>query len=290
MYFFIVNMKSGSGRGREVWSIVQKELAYYQIPYQVEFTQRTGHAKEIAKKAINYPNLKAIIAIGGDGTVHEVGNGLVNTGVPMGYIPAGTGNDYALANRICFDPVYALERIFKNKPYLIDTASLGERMMIGFLGIGFDGKIAELVNQSPRKRWLGRLTYGLEAIRSFKTYEPTHVSLTIDGQQIEYDQVWSIAISNIPSYAGGMKICPDASMNDGQLDICCVRKTTPSQFMRMVPAVYKGKHGNHPSVSFHRGTNIQIDSYSPLSIHADGETIGQTPLTIKVNPRSLLVL
>lgn len=290
MYLFIVNIKSGNGRGREVWSIVQKELSYYQISYQVEFTQRSGHAMEIAKKAIHYPNLKAIIAIGGDGTVHEVGNSMVDTGIPMGYIPAGTGNDYALANQICFDPVYALQRIFENKPYLIDTASLGERKMIGFLGIGFDGKIADSVNQSPRKRWIGRLAYGFEAIKSLKTYEPTRVSLTIDDQQIEYDNVWSIAVSNIPSYAGGMKVCPDASMNDGLLDICCVRETTRGQLIRMVPSIYKGKHGKHPFVSFHRGTNIQIDSGSPLSIHADGEIIGQTPLTVKVNPSSLLVL
>lgn len=290
MYLFIVNLVSGNNRGKDVWYYVQQQLVYNQIPYQVEFTQYPGHATEIAQRAIHQNHFKAIVAVGGDGTANEVGNALIGTSIPMGYIPAGTGNDFALAHKIPLDPVYALDRIRKHNVQRIDTADLGHRKMIGFMGIGFDGKVAETVNLSPKKRRLGRLTYGLEALRVLKQFQPSHYSLTIDGQSFEYDGVWLIAITNIANYAGGMKICPDAKFDDGQLDLCCVRNLTPGQFLRIFPSVYSGKHIHHPSIHFHRGKEFSIESDSQPTVHVDGEVIANTPLSVRVLPESLLVL
>jgi YegS/Rv2252/BmrU family lipid kinase len=244
----------------------------------------------LVKEALNRQAFKAIVAVGGDGTVNEVGNGLIGTHIPVGYIPAGTGNDFALAHRIPLDPELALARILHHQVYQVDTAELDGRQMIGFMGTGFDARVAEAVNLSRGKRWLGRLTYGLEAIKSLKTFKPSHATLTIDGQRYDYDGVWLIAVTNIPNYAGGIRICPHAEMNDGELDLCCVRNLTPSQFLRVFPSAYRGRHIDHPSVVFHRGREITIETEAPLIAHVDGEIIGETPITIKVAPCSLSVL
>lgn len=290
MYFFVVNSVSGNGRGREVWSYVEKRLSKLNVTYQAEFTQRAGHATSIVKSAMRQPGLKAIVAIGGDGTVNEVGSGLIGTNIPMGYIPAGTGNDFAIANRIPFDPYLALDRILEHKVQRIDTADLGDRKMIGFMGIGFDGKVAEMVNRSAQKKWLGRLTYVLEGLKLLRSFEPDQFTLTIDGKSYEYDGAWLVAVTNIPNLGGGMKICPSASIDDGQLDICCVQNLTQGQLLRVIPTVYKGKHTNHPSIRLHRGREITIQSRSPLPIHVDGEVVLQPPLSIKVNPQSLSII
>jgi diacylglycerol kinase (ATP) len=292
MRLFIVNPTSGNGRGREVWSDVKKELEWLHIPYRVAFTERSGHAKEIANHALSQSDLQAIIAIGGDGTVHEVGNSLVGTHIPMGYIPAGTGNDFGIAHRIPFDPLLALERVLQHRTRRVDTADIGERKMIGFMGIGFDATVAEAVNRSVWKQWLGRLTYALVALKTLRSFRPTNITLTVDGQPFAYDNVWFMAITNIVNFAGGMKICPAAIDDDGQLDICCVRDMTASQFLRIFPSVYQGKHIHHPSVMIHRGREITIQSNpeAPLIIHSDGEIIGKTPLSVKVCPQSLSIL
>jgi diacylglycerol kinase (ATP) len=292
MRLFIVNPTSGNGRGREVWSYVKKELEWLRIPYRAAFTARSGHAREIASQALSQPDLQAIIAIGGDGTVHEVGNSLVGTPLPLGYIPAGTGNDFGIAHRIPFDPILALERVLQHQIRRVDTADIGERKMISFMGIGFDATVAEAVNRSAWKQWLGRLTYAFVALQTLRSFYPTNITLRVDGQSFLYDKVWFMAITNIANYAGGMKICPDAIDDDGQLDICCVRNMTPRQFLRIFPSVYKGKHIHHPSVTLHRGREITIQSHTdtPLIIHSDGEIIGKTPLSVKVCPQSLFVL
>ncbi|OYD08933.1 diacylglycerol/lipid kinase family protein [Paludifilum halophilum] len=290
MRLFIVNPVAGNGRGRKVWSQVEQTLQRKQIPYHVRFTERPGHAGEIARSDASRGDLTAIVAVGGDGTVHEVGNGLVGTQVPVGFIPAGSGNDFSLAQEIPDDPGKALERVLEHRVRRVDTANIGGRTMIGFAGIGFDGRVAQTVNRFPFKHWLGRLNYVLGALQVWVGFRPIEVSLTVDGKPYDYSAVWLIAITNTPYYGGGMKICPHACHDDGQLDICCVNNLSRNEFLRIFPSVFKGKHISHPSVTLLRGKEITLSSESQLAMHVDGETIGQPPSSITVQPESLWVL
>lgn len=290
MKCFIVNPVSGNRRGEEIWSYVKKELDWLRIPYQVKFTQHPEHAMELTEQIIEDPDVEAVIAIGGDGTAHEVGNRLINTEIPLGYIPAGTGNDFALAHQIAFDPVVALRQILKHQTRLIDTATLGERNMISFSGFGFDAQVAKQVTKIQNMKWLGRMTYVLGAAQIIKSFKPIQICLQIDGQTYEYDQVWFVAITNTSNYAGGMEICPAAQVDDGWLDICCVREVTPIKLLRMLPSVYKGKHIRHSSVILHRGKEIAIQSDLPYPIHVDGEVVDLSSFTVKVKPQSLYII
>ncbi|MFD1436687.1 diacylglycerol/lipid kinase family protein [Kroppenstedtia eburnea] len=289
MYVFIVNPVSGNGRGRRVWSRVEGWLTQYQTPYQVHFTNAPGQAVELARSMIGR-DIQAVVAVGGDGTVHEVGNALVDTGIPLGYIPAGSGNDFAQAQGIPLHPKQALHRVLRNQMKQMDTARIGARSLIGFGGIGFDGQVAKAVNQSSFSRRLGRFAYLLGFLQALKQYRPARVTLTTDGMEQVFEQVWLVAICNQPNYGGGMQICPGARHDDGLLNLCCVHGLSKGGLIKLFPSVYKGRHTSHPSVLLLKGRRITLRSDPPLVIHSDGEIIGETPLSIEIHPRSLAVL
>lgn len=290
MYLFIVNESSGNGRGRRVWRQIQQILEQRTIPYRIESTRYSGHATEIARSISACPEIKAVVAVGGDGTVHEVGNGLVGTDKPLGYIQSGSGNDFAKAQRIPADPLQALARVLKHEVRRIDTAKLNDRFLIGFSGIGFDGMVAKTVNLSSAKRWFGKLAYLYAAFYTWTKYRPVQATITVDGEVRDYSDLWMVAVTNIPNYGGGMLICPEADDEDGSLDICCVSQLSHSHFLKVLPSVFSGKHVQHPAVTLTRGHTITIESTLPLIVHADGEVIGQTPLSIQIQPRSLGIL
>jgi diacylglycerol kinase (ATP) len=288
MRLFIVNQQSGRGRGQKAWRQIEPVLKQRGIPYQVQFTEYPAHGIELAKQASS--DLRAVIAVGGDGTLHEVSNGLKGKSIPLGYIPAGSGNDFARAERIPFEPLPALERILRHQPRPIDLAEVNGRTMIGFSGIGFDAQVAYVANRSKLKRLLKRSIYLYCMLKMLWSYQPTETTITIDGETHHFAGIWLIAVNNIPTYGGGMKVCPDAKNDDSWLDICCVRYCHPLTFLRLFPNVYKGSHVHHSLVSVLRGKEISIQTAQPLTIHIDGEIAGTTPLTIQLKPRNLFLL
>lgn len=289
MHVIIVNPVSGNGRGEKVWGRVRPLLEKAGLPYRVHFTTDRGHATALSRQEAACPDVEAVVAVGGDGTVHEVGNGLVGTDTPLGYLPAGSGNDFAVAHRIPLDPLKAWERILRGRIRAVDTARVGKRFMIGFMGIGFDAAVAKRVNDSRWKRF-GKFVYAGGVLQEWTRFRPVNVRLMVDGISYEWDRVWLIAATHIPNYAGGMQICPGAEDDDGQLDICCVRGVSRSDFLRLFPSVYRGTHIHQPFIALQRAKNFTISSDTPLLVHADGEVIGQTPVTVTVLPQSLRVL
>jgi diacylglycerol kinase (ATP) len=290
MYLFIVNAYSGNGRGKRVWSQVEAQLIQRAIPYRAIFTQAPRHATDIARSAATRSDIHAVVAIGGDGTVHEVGNGLIETDMPLGYIQAGSGNDFAMAQAIPTDPLHALERILQHRIRRIDTAKLNGRSLVGFSGMGFDGLVAHTVNHSSAKRWLGKMVYAYAAFQTWFAFQPARATLLIDGEHHVFPDLWLIAVTNIPNYGGGMMVCPGADVQDGLLDICCVHGISHGEFLRVFPSVFKGNHTRHPSVTMMRGKAITVEADPTLTVHADGEVIGETPLSIQVQPQSLSIL
>lgn len=285
-----MNPNSGQGKGAKTWEVVHRELMRYQIAFDVTYTRKPQQATQIAQELANQPQTKAIVAMGGDGTIHEVSMGLRGTKIPLGVISSGTGNDFAAVENIPSNPVQALQRILKHQPHWIDTATVGDRRMISSVGCGIDGLVASRVNQSRWKKYLGKLSYAWFAIQSLFRYQPSHVTITLDGEIHTFEQVWLVAICNINRYGGGMYICPDAKHQDGWLEICCVHNVSIPEFIRIFPKVYAGKHVGHPAVSFLRGKEISIQSNSSLHYHVDGEQGGFTPISVKIESNSMRVL
>ncbi|MED5052146.1 lipid kinase [Anoxybacillus sp. UARK-01] len=294
MYYFVVNKISGNGKGLKVWKKVEKLLQEKQVNYQVRFTERPKHAVEIVKE-FSSKACNAVVAVGGDGTIHDVANGLIHSNIPLGIIPAGSGNDLARALDIPMDYKRALERILRGKKRKMDVGKIGEEYCMTVTGIGFDGKVAEINNIAKYKDLLnlvrlGDLSYGLSVLHALFQYRPVRIQLKIDGKVQSFSNVWFIAIANTPNYGGGIKICPDACYDDGLFDICIVHSITKWELLRTFPKAYKGKHVSHPSVTMIKGKQVEIIAEPPIIVQSDGEILTKTPVNVTIQKEALLIM
>lgn len=295
VYCFIVNRASSSGRGLKIWNQIENILQQKNIRYDVLFTQQPNHATDLVKEIVRKKKAKAIIAVGGDGTVHEVINGLVGSTIPLGIIPAGSGNDFCRGLGIPLKYDKALKRILKDKRKVIDVGRINDKFFATVVGIGFDGQVAKETNKSQNKKILnlagiGNISYIINVLKVLLYYKPTSVDLKIDSKQTKHQNVWLVAIANSPYYAGGMMICPNARNNDQLFDICIVQGISRWELLRIFPAVFKGKHIYHPNITTLKGKELEILSSPPMTAHADGEIIGKTPFKIMIFPLSLFIL
>lgn len=292
MIGFIVNPVSGNGKGRKVWDRLEPALKGLGAHYRVRKTSEQGEAQKLAKELIQKEGVKKIIAVGGDGTVHEVINGIQESGQAciFGLVPAGSGNDYARGHGLSEDPLRALQQILSDQDSRwIDLLRINERIAVNSVGVGFDAWVAKTTNESAYKRWLnkcglGGIAYVLSVIRLLFSYQPGDVTLTVDGQVIHIANAWFIAIANIPNYGGGMLICPGALPDSGEAKVCVVHNISRLGLLLAFPKIFSGAHGDHPGVQFFTGRHIHVDADRPLFVHADGEVIGVTPAHVEILP------
>ncbi|WP_313897597.1 diacylglycerol/lipid kinase family protein [Bacillus litorisediminis] len=295
LYHFIVNKVSGNGRALKIWSKIEKSLQNKDVSYRVFFTEKPKHATLLVRELKVQENVTAIVAVGGDGTVQEVINGLINTNIPLGIIPAGSGNDFSRGLYVPLKHDEALERILNGEPKVIDIGLVNSTYFCTVAGIGFDGEVAQKTNASIYKKWLnyvrlGQISYIISALNVLLKYRPADISLMVDKKLYKIPKVWLIAVANFPFYGGGIAICPEAKNNDGLFDICIVQGMSKLEFLRVFPLAFKGNHTTSPFIKIIRGKEITIESPSPLMIHGDGEMIGQTPVQIKIEPNALHVM
>ncbi|MBM7584631.1 YegS/Rv2252/BmrU family lipid kinase [Bacillus pakistanensis] len=295
MYCFIVNKVSGNGKALKVWYQIEKKLQEKNVYYCVHFTQKPKHATLLVQELINKEKVTVIVVVGGDGTIHEVINGLVGTNTPLGIIPAGSGNDFSRGLGIPLKHDKALERILSGKPKIIDIGYVNSTYFGTVSGIGFDGEVAQTTNISIYKKLLnfvrmGQISYIISAINVLFRYKPMDISLMIDQKLYEIPKVWLIAVANLPFYGGGLAICPKAESNDGLFDICIVQGMSKWEFIRVFPLVFKGNHTSSPSIQIIKGKELEIYSSTPMLVHGDGEMIGQTPARIRIEPSALYVI
>lgn len=235
---------------------------------------------------------QALVVVGGDGMVHLGANTLAHTDVPMGIIPAGTGNDGARGLGLDpNDPRAAVERFLEACQRAPRTVDLGRIEREGHppvwfmcaLSAGFDALVNERANgwRWPR----GPMRYNLAILRELATLKLLSYSLVVDGD-VRRQQAILMSISNLVSIGGGMKITPDAKCDDGQLDLFVVSPVSRLAFLRIYPKVFSGQHTSHRVVSIERVREVFIDSPGMVA-YADGERIGPLPATVKVDPSAL---
>ncbi|AST91867.1 MULTISPECIES: diacylglycerol/lipid kinase family protein [Sutcliffiella] len=298
MFYFIVNPTSGDGLGKNVWEEVRKRLEKEQVSYNYYVTEpQKGklekHLWNTVLKEDMY--ISAVVVVGGDGTINETINILQATSIPIGVIPAGTGNDFARANNIPNDCALALDRILQVNTGTIDLLHSNFGHFGNVIGVGFDAQVAELTNRSRLKhymnKWkLGKHSYIINALRLFLTYKPSTVKINIDGSVKIIDDVWLIAVANSQFYGGGLKICPSARNSDGKLDICIISSKTKLKLLKLFYKVFMGSHIFEKEVMLLQGINISISSDVRLHIQGDGEVLGETPITISVKKNALFII
>ncbi|MCI8402446.1 MAG: diacylglycerol kinase family lipid kinase [Lachnospiraceae bacterium] len=310
MYYFIVNPNSRSGKGAQIWKQLKTELEKSTVEYRVYLTEAPGHARQLAASlsgtsAANDPD-RIIVAVGGDGTLNEVVDGLnVSSHVTLGYIPTGSGNDFARSLKLPRKPARALRRIlhpryFRFLDYGIlscDVSNINHRRFVVSSGIGFDAAVCRRIDGSRLKRFLCRihlskLSYVILGIQSLFFMKTVSGSLVLDGiKKIPLRQTAFIS-THIQKYeGGGFKFAPKADPCDGQFDICVISHTGS---LGMIPALllsFLGLHTRCKIVRIYRCHELSIHTDTPCTVHTDGEIMGlHSDISLSCRTRQLRVI
>lgn len=248
-------------------------------------------AAERAREAVAQHTVDALVVSGGDGMVHLGTNVCAGTDVPLGIVAAGTGNDVARELGLPVrDAEKAVQRILDGRVRRVDAARsvtpTGERWFVGVLAAGFDAVVNERANAW---RWpRGKMRYNLAILRELPVFRPIPYVLVLDGRRVETDAML-VAVGNGPAYGGGMRVTPDASFDDGLLDVLVLHRIPVPEFLRVFPSVFRGEHVRHPAVEILRAREVRLEA-AGIVAYADGERFGPLPLDLEVVPGALSVL
>ena len=287
----VVNPRGGTQRGLAVLELVKPTFAAARIELDVRVTQRPGHAREIAR-TLDLSGVDGLCAIGGDGTIHEVADGLMQRGepisVPLGIIPAGTGNTLAQHLR-CKDPLEAARRIVAGETQPLDVVrvTLSDEVIFCVDVVGW-GAVSDINATSERLRFLGPSRYGTAALWQILRAKRRRATLILDGQVIDDEFLFVMACN--PKFTGsGMKLAPHAEIGDGKLDVVVVRRATRWQMLKLFTKVFDGSHVALEFVEYHQVRSFAIDSQSHDPLDLDGEMKGHTPMSAEVLPSALRI-
>jgi diacylglycerol kinase (ATP) len=282
-------------------------------------TSKPLEATELARYAVN-KGARVVIVAGGDGTINEVANGLVNTDAALGVLPVGTSNSWALQMgipalnpKLPGTPVVKMiatleERIARPLPanyyrkvllgaarvlveghtVAVDMGELSGRYFLMWAGIGFDAASAKSVSLKE-KRALGSWAYVLSTIKSAYRYSSTDVRLNLDGKVVKVDTPF-IVVSNIQLYGGMVEIGAKACVNDAKLDVCIFKGDGFFTFVQHAMKVLTHRHLQDPNVEYYQCREIVVESVPSLPVHVDGEPFTRTPVAIHTVPSSLKVI
>ncbi|PWN03918.1 diacylglycerol kinase [Nocardioides silvaticus] len=243
-------------------------------------------ASDLARKAVA-DGVEALVVCGGDGLVHLAVQALAGSDVPLGVLPAGTGNDVARYFDIPRkDPAAAAARLLAWQPRTIDLARSGDRWFVTVLAAGFDAVVNERANRMTWPR--GQMRYNLATIAELRTFEPLRYELDLDGEQRQLEAML-VAVGNGPSFGGGLRIAEGASLDDGLLDVIVIGPMTKPALVRTYPKLFNGTHTDHPRFSRHRVRRVTVACPGIVG-YADGERYGALPLTVEAVPQALGVL
>ena len=299
----VVNPTSGRGRAGRLLPRVCADLltAFPEIHLRVHRTTSFADARlrciqavDAARPARPGEPPDSLLVMGGDGMAHLGINACAGTDVPLGVIPAGTGNDFCQGAGLPSSTAHAIAATGEGRVRRIDVAQVtgvlaggAQRRFVGsVISTGYDARVNRHANAIPSR--LGRLAYGWAALAELSTFEPLPYRLTLDGQTEELPAML-VAVANAGVFGGGMRVCPDARVDDGALDVTIIHPVSRATLLRLLPAMYNGSFVRDPAVERRRAREVRIDGDGLYGM-ADGEELGDVPLTVRCLPGSLPVL
>jgi YegS/Rv2252/BmrU family lipid kinase len=285
MLAVIVNPRSGGGRAGTAVGAVSARLRERGLEHHVATVTSLEHARELARAAAAAG--ETAVVLGGDGLVGAVAGALRRTEGVLGVLPGGRGNDFARMLGIPLDPVEACDVLATGVPRRLDLGDVGGRPFVGIASCGFDSDANRIANRARFVR--GQLVYTYAGIRALARWRPAHFDLLLDGRPVSFTG-YTVAVANSALYGGGMRIAPDASLEDGLFDIVTISAMPRLRFLRALPLVFKGEHTHEPTVTVARAREVEIRADRPFTLYADGEEIGELPVTVTIDPGAVRVL
>ena len=284
----IVNPIAGNHKCRRFIPEATAKLLERGISHHLKVSQYQGHIKQLALQA-KERGCNRIIVCGGDGTINEAINALVDSDVNLGVLPLGTGNDFARTLGIKEDLDFACNVLRDEKVRKIDLVKVnGDKYYGSVGGIGFDAEVASWANRYKRFA-PGATIYLLAILAKLFTYKFKKVAIAHDTGN-HTGEILMAAIGNTEWYGGGINITPTAVVDDGVLDVCVVQKINKLKLLLFFPSVLKGTHTRFSEVKLYRTKKISITSETPLPLLGDGEVLGETPVSLEVIPQALNII
>ena len=288
----VANPSAGRGKAARLIPRVRAALASMGLDAKILTCADPSDPPLLARAAAE-EGAEVVAALGGDGQVGACANGLMGTDAALAVIPAGSGNDFARNIGLDpKDPLAAVRLLADPVPSKIDVigvkTSQGERSFVNVGGVGFDSEVTGLANRT-RFPIGGTPKYVYSVFATLARFRPAGFRLELDGRERSMDGML-VAVGNGPAYGGGMRVLPEARLDDGALDVCVLGAVSKLGFIRAFPRVFKGTHVTHPAVSILRGSEVSISADRAFDVYADGERMGPLPATFTVNPGALSVV
>ena len=282
----LTNPTSGKGRGARARAVALGRLRDAGFTVRDLAGRDADEALDLARRSVS-DGVETLVVCGGDGMVHLGAQAVAGTGVPLGIVPAGTGNDVAryldLPRK---DAVAAVDRVVAGRTRTIDLARSGDKYFVTVMAAGFDAVVNERANRMTWPR--GQMRYNLATVAELRTFEPISYTLDLDGVTRRLDAML-VAIGNGPSFGGGLRITEGAVLDDGLLDVVLFKPVSKPDLLRTYPKLVRGTHVTHPQYEHHRVRRVTVAAPGIVT-YADGERFGPLPLTVECAPGALTVL
>ena len=283
----LVNPTAGGGRARMVALEAAREIRALGHDVDVRVTTARGEVERLAREAAA-SRVERLLVCGGDGTVHEAVNGLAGSATALGVLPGGRGNDLAATLGVPLEAAAAGRHLVQGAIRRIDLGVVNGRRFGTTAGVGFDADVATRTNQGIWRK-AGRFSYVGGILTSLVAFRAPRLIVTAGAERRD-GRYMLCAVSNTGRYGGGVLIAPEASADDGLLDVCLVAHASRFRLLRILPAAYRGAHVHAREVEMLRAAAVEIVTDTPLPIVADGESAGSTPAVISVDRAALLVV
>jgi YegS/Rv2252/BmrU family lipid kinase len=284
-HLVLVNPSAGGGRARELLPRLEAALREHGIEHRLVMTTSLDHGIREARAAAESGEIPVVMS--GDGLIGQVGGALAETGLPMGIIPGGRGNDLARVLGIPTDVPAAVDVVANGRPRAIDVAEVNGQRFLGIASCGLDSNANQIANDARLLK--GHLVYLYAGLRALAAWKPARFTITLDGRRREFSG-YSVAAANNRAFGGGMFIAPEAELDDGLLDVVYIVEFAKRRYLANLPKVFKGTHVEKDEVIVVRAGTVEIEADRPFAVYADGDHLTDLPATIRVLPRALEVI
>ncbi len=295
----IINPSAGADKTRKKVPEIERMLREINLDFSSIITEGPGHAVKIAEESVK-AGAKMIVSVGGDGTINEVANGIYNAGglaeTALGIVSTGTGADYIRTLGLPRSIDEAVKKLQSPKFNNVDLGKLScmkngkatERLFVNFAGLGFDAEIVRATSQKYKS--LGKVAAYLMALLTIlASYRNKNIKITINGVE-ETHKICTTIMGNGKYGGGGMMTTPEADISDGLLDVLVVGDLSKPDLLASLPRIYKGTHLTHPKVRLKKAAEISIKTEEVMTVQADGDLMGETPVTFSILPRALKII
>ncbi len=286
-YKFIINPVAGNGKAKKILPLLRKIFNKAAVDYEIYFTTGPGDATGAALKGAR-DGFEIMVAVGGDGTVNEVLNGIVGTEAKLAALPGGKGNDFATAVAMPRNIEEACKALLKGETKYIDLGKVMDRYFINSVGVGFDAAVARRANRGVRF-FKGVSAYVYAFFETLYRYDFVDAEIDFGQGPIKTTPIL-VAVGIGQAYGGGMKIVPDAIQDDGLFDICIFGKVSRPLMVYHFPKVFSGRLKYVEQAKMFRAEEVKIKLSEPCPLHMEGEIFTGDRMHFTIQPRAMPVI